>query len=158
MVSSFDFSIVSPAFAGHAPISVLPLKCYFFSPVTVLFFVFAAFCAFWLLSDIYVSLSDQSHLVERHVAQQKHKKESDRKKFAAVLSSIGKLRKIEEEDTANKVVQMHHDSMSKLEESLEGKKQTAKNRLHTRIANRSKRSVTGKSNVINTGLFDLFKQ
>ena len=139
VVSSFDFNIVSSAFAGHAPISVLPLKCYFFSPVTVSFFVFAAFCFCWLLRNIYVSLNDKSHLVERHVAQQKHKKESDRKKFAAVLSSIGKLREIEEENTANKVVQMHRDSMSKLEESLEGKKQTAKNRLHTRIANRSKR-------------------
>ena len=139
MVSSFDFSIVSPAFAGHAPIPVFPLKCYFFSPVMITYFVFTAFLACWLLRNIYVSLNDQSHLVERHVAQQKHKKENDRKKFAAVLSSIGKLRKIEEEDTANKVVQMHHDSMSKLEESLEGKKQTAKNRLNTRIANRSKR-------------------
>ena len=41
-------------------------------------------------------------------------------------------------------------SMSKLEESLEGKKQTAKNRLNTRIANRSRRSVTGKPDVITT--------
>ena len=105
----------------------------------ITYFVFTAFLACWLLRNIYVSLNDQSHLVERHVAQQKHKKENDRKKFAAVLSSIGKLREIEEENTANKVVQMHRDSMSKLEESLEGKKQTAKNRLHTRIANRSKR-------------------
>jgi len=55
VVSSFDFSIVSPAFAGHAPISVLPLKCYFFSPVIVSFFVFAAFCFCWLLRNIYVS-------------------------------------------------------------------------------------------------------
>ena len=97
-----------------------------------------AACASWLLRDIYLSLSDKSHLVERHVAQQKHKKESDRKKFAAVLSSIGKLREIEEEHTANKVVQMHRDSMSKLEECLEAKKQSAKNRLQARIAKRSK--------------------
>ena len=112
----------------------------------ITYFLSTAFFACWLLRDIYVSLSDKSHLVERHVAQQKHKKESDRKKFAAVLSNIGKLREIEKENTANKVVQMHHDSMSKLEESLEGKKQTAKNRLNTRIANRSKRWITGKSN------------
>ena len=97
-----------------------------------------AVCASWLLRDIYLSLSDKSHLVERHVAQQKHKKESDRKKFAAVLSSIGKLREIEEEHTANNVVQMHRDSMSKLEECLEAKKQSAKNRLQARIAKRSK--------------------
>ena len=116
----------------------------------ITYFLSTVFFACWLLGDIYVSLSDKSHLVERHVAQQKHKKESDRKKFAAVLSNIGKLREIEKENTANKVVQMHHDSMSKLEESLEGKKQTAKNRLNTRIANRSRRSVTGKPDVITT--------
>ena len=104
----------------------------------ITYFVFTAFFACWSLGDIYVSLSDKSHLVERHVAQQKHKKESDRKKFAAVLSSIGKLREIEEEHTANKVVQMHRDSMSKLEECLEAKKQSAKNRLQARIAKRSK--------------------
>ena len=104
----------------------------------ITYFVFTVFFALWLLRDIYVSLSDKSHLVERHVAQQKHKKESDRKKFAAVLSSIGKLREIEEEHTANKVVQMHRDSMSKLEECLEAKKQSAKNRLQARIAKRSK--------------------
>ena len=115
--------------------------CFFFSAM-IAYFVFTAFFGCWLLHDIYVKASDKSHLVERHIAQRKHKSTSDRKKFAAVLSSIDKLREIEEENTANKVVQMHRDSMSKLEESLESKKQTAKNRLHTRIANRSKRWIT----------------
>ena len=69
----------------------------------ITYFVFTVFFALWLLRDIYVSLSDKSHLVERHVAQRKHKSMSDRKKFAAVLSSIGKLKEIEDANAANKV-------------------------------------------------------
>ena len=110
----------------------------------ITYFVFTAFFACWLLHDIYVKASDKSHLVERHVAQRKHKSMSDRKKFAAVLSSIGKLKEIEDANAANKVVQVHHDSVSKLEEAVKDKKKHSKHRLHIRIANRFKDSVTRK--------------
>ena len=114
-------------------------------------FVAVGICACILSYSLYVNFSDSSHLVQRQIAQMKHKQELGRKKFGALLSNIGQLKEIEKKTTADNVVQAHDKSIAQLESSLEEKKQVASHRLRDRIdkRNRSLKSV-GKTLSIST--------